>query len=68
MRVYKRKTDRGNTPVETFRTAAKEVLEKKRSLRSVAQEFGINFMTLQRYCKKINQKGRFSKTISSYIF
>lgn len=57
MRTYKRKTERGKSSAETFRTAAKEVLDNGRSLRTVADEYSINFMTLHRYCKKMKNKG-----------
>ncbi|KAB0795100.1 hypothetical protein PPYR_11939 [Photinus pyralis] len=55
MRTYKRKTQRVSE--ETFRAACVEVLENNRSLRIVADEFNINFMTLQRYCKKVKDDG-----------
>lgn len=52
MRTYKRKTERGKTPLEVFERASVEVLINNRSLRSVAAEFQINRMTLQRFCKR----------------
>ncbi|KAK4882605.1 hypothetical protein RN001_005924 [Aquatica leii] len=56
MRTYKRKTDRGRTAIEIYRAAAREVIENKKSLRIVAADFDINFMTLQRFCKKIKNE------------
>ncbi|KAJ8952601.1 hypothetical protein NQ318_004148 [Aromia moschata] len=38
MRIYKRKSAREKSSVETFRTAAKEVLENGRYLRTVAED------------------------------
>ncbi|KAK9736967.1 Tc5 transposase DNA-binding domain [Popillia japonica] len=35
----------------------KEVAENQRSIRPVAEEYGINFMTLQRYVKKYEKAG-----------
>jgi hypothetical protein len=54
MRTYKRKTQRGMTPIETYKKGVAEVL-KGRSYRSVAKELGINFMSLQRYCIKVKK-------------
>lgn len=56
MRNYIRKTQRGKTPVDVFERAANEVLVNKKSLRTVAADFEINHMTLQRFCKKQKQK------------
>jgi hypothetical protein len=53
MRTYKRKTNRGTTPRETYMKAAKEVLAKTTSLRKASAKYSINFMTLQRFCKKL---------------
>lgn len=55
MRNYKKKTDRGNTPKETYIEAAKEVLIGSCSLRKAAQKYNINFMTLQRFCKRFEK-------------
>ncbi|KAB0802688.1 hypothetical protein PPYR_04874 [Photinus pyralis] len=46
-------TEQNKVSEETFRAACVEVLENNRSLCIVADEFNINFMTLQRYCKKV---------------
>ncbi|CAH2003296.1 unnamed protein product [Acanthoscelides obtectus] len=56
IRNYIRKTGRGKTPVDVFERAANEVLVNKKSLRTVAADFEINHMTLQRFCKKQKQK------------
>jgi hypothetical protein len=53
MRTYKRKTNRGTTPRKTHMKAAKEVLAKTSSLREASAKYSINFMTLQRLCKKL---------------
>lgn len=53
MRNYKRKTERRNIPSDVYARAAEEVIEKNRSLRKAAADFGINFMTLQRFCRKV---------------
>ena len=55
MRKYKKKTDRGNTPKETFAEAAKKVLNGTCSLRKAAERHNINFMTLQRFCKRLQK-------------
>lgn len=52
VRNYKRKTDRGQIPKDTILLAISEVNTKKRSVRSVSEEFGIPRKTLGRYCKK----------------
>jgi hypothetical protein len=56
MRTYKRKTNRGTTPRETYMEAAKEVLAKTSSLRKVSEKYSVNFMTLQRFCKKTRSR------------
>jgi hypothetical protein len=50
MRTYKRKTNRGTTPRETYMEAAK-VLAKTSSLRKASATYSINFMTIRRFCK-----------------
>lgn len=57
MRNYKKKTQRGTIPEDVYIRASKEVLENKKSLRTVAADYGVNFMTLQRYCKKVKMQG-----------
>lgn len=57
MRNYKKKTNRGETSKEIILAAVKEVAENQRSIRPVAEEYGINFMTLQRYVKKFQKAG-----------
>jgi hypothetical protein len=53
MRTYKRKTNSGTTPRETYMKAAKDVLAKTSSIRKVSAKYSINFMTLQRFCKNL---------------
>ena len=43
MRNYKRKTDRGQTPVQQIEAATREVLEQGRSLGIVAAEYEARF-------------------------
>ncbi|KAK9722768.1 Transposase [Popillia japonica] len=45
------------TPKDVILAAVKEVAENQRSIRPVAEEYGINFMTLQRYVKKYEKAG-----------
>ncbi|KAJ4430901.1 hypothetical protein ANN_19493, partial [Periplaneta americana] len=52
VRTYKRKTDRGNTPLQTFKLASHDVSTGKSSIREAAQTCAINFMTLFRCIKK----------------
>ena len=51
-RTYKRKTNRGSSS-DVLERAAIEVLEKKESLRKVASAFGVDKMTLFRYCRRV---------------
>lgn len=62
VRTYKRKTTRGNVPVDDFQRASQAVREEKMSLRDAATRYGMNFMTLQRYIKK-SQSAENSNTI-----
>jgi hypothetical protein len=55
MRTYKRKAGRGTAPVETHVEAAKEVLAKACSLRKAFAKYLVNFMTLQRFCKRLEE-------------
>lgn len=57
MRHYKKKTNRGETPKAVILAAVTEVIENKRHLRPVADEYGMNFMTLQRYVEKYRRVG-----------
>lgn len=52
MRNYKKKTNRGEVPKEVYVAAAREIMEENKHLRPVADKYGINFMTLQRYVKR----------------
>jgi hypothetical protein len=55
MITYKRKTERGTAPVERYMEAAKEILAEACSLRKISAEFSVNFMTLQRFCKRLEE-------------
>ncbi|XP_066960928.1 uncharacterized protein [Macrobrachium rosenbergii] len=64
VRTYKRKTDRAdrcNTAI--LELAAERVICHKESLRRVAKDYQISFMTLHRYCK--NNKGARASPISA---
>lgn len=52
VRNYVRKSDRGNVSEETMKAAVLEVKLKKKSIRGVAQHYGIPRKTLGRYCDK----------------
>jgi hypothetical protein len=64
MRTYKRKTNRGTKPRETYMKAATEVLAKTNSLRKASAKYPINFITLQRFCKKLEA----GSGVKCYIF
>lgn len=51
-RNYKRKTTRGMIAPELMQKAALEVLVDRQSLRSIAETYGIDKMTLFRYCHR----------------
>ncbi|CAI9723626.1 transposable element-derived 1-like [Octopus vulgaris] len=57
-RNYKRKTTRVDTPPDVMERAARKFVDEKKSLRDVAKDFEVNFMTLQRYCKKPRTEGK----------
>ena len=54
VRTYKRKPNRG-ADREILERAADEVLKQQHSLRTVALAYGIDKMTLFRFCKKVKQ-------------
>ena len=52
VRKYKRRTERGKFTAADLQDAARKVNEDKRSIRSVAKEAGICYVTQNRYIKK----------------
>lgn len=52
VRNYVRKSERGNVSEETMKTAVLEVKLENKSIRGVAQRYGIPRKTLGRYCSK----------------
>lgn len=52
VRTYKRKTERGYISKDVFEQARNAVSQEKISIRTAADRYGINFMTLFRYIKK----------------
>lgn len=55
MRVYKKKTNRGETPKELMEEAINRVLQNNETIRSVANDLNICHVTLSRYVKKVRQ-------------
>ena len=55
MRTYVRKTQRGSTPKDVMERAVKAVVEGGQSYRAVGKDFGIDHITLYRYCKKFQR-------------
>lgn len=48
-RNYKKKTERGETPIDIFERAYKEIKNGRMSIREAAKTFAIDKMTLYRY-------------------
>ena len=46
VRQYKKKTERGTTPLVVMEEAARRVIDQKQSLRTVATEFDVSFLWL----------------------
>lgn len=57
MRTYRRKTTRCSYTTEDLKNAAKAVNDEDKSVNAAAKEFGIKWMTLTRFLKKINEGG-----------
>jgi transposase-like protein len=55
VRSRQRTTNRGETPPDVMLTAVKEALEGQLSVRAVGRKYGIDHVTLLRYCKKHTQ-------------
>lgn len=55
MRNYIKKTNRGTVPKANMDAAAEEVISNSISLRKAANAYNCNFMTLQRYVKKLKE-------------
>lgn len=70
MRNYKKKTDRGTKSLEVYELAAKEVIEKKTSLRKTAKDFNLCHVTLYKFikAKKENAVVRVGYTKPRLIF
>jgi hypothetical protein len=60
------KTGRATTTVLTYMDGAKAVLSKSSSLRKATAKYSVNFMTLQRLCKKLQQGNVYDKFIGFY--
>lgn len=61
MRTYKQKTDRASVTQEQMQKATNDVLQNGKSVRAAAFENRISRMTLARYLKKLEDKGKFAK-------
>jgi hypothetical protein len=60
MRTHKRKTKIGSMPKETYVETAKEVVVKAFNLNKSSAKYSVNFMALQRFCKRLKfESGRY---------
>ena len=57
MRTYKRKSNRGLTPLDNMNAAVREVLDEGRKCHAVATTRNISEATLRRYCSKVRTGG-----------
>jgi hypothetical protein len=55
MRTYKRKMKKGTKPEQTYVEAA-EILVKTSNLRKPSPMCSVNFMTLQRFCRRLEDE------------
>ena len=53
MRHYKRKTDRGSTPLDIMKRVAQWIIGGQ-SIRNTAKQFNIDRMTLKRFISKMD--------------
>jgi hypothetical protein len=66
MRKYKRKTNRGNTPIDEVKRAA-DAVTRGQSVRAASRDYAIDRMTLKRFIDKRSKDDRASagyKTLS----
>lgn len=63
-RVYKRKTERDRVSPRIMLQAAREVIQHKKLIRSIAKDFKINCRTLARYCKKFTENDNNSSSVT----
>ena len=56
VRTYQRKTNKANVEPENILAAVKKVLQTGSSIRSTANEFGLNYKSLGRYIQQVQDK------------